>query len=314
MRTGFGLPFVCTLYMQLILEGIVARVQRDMKVVINHLIWMANHAHIIIEAKDTEQCKRFYGEVQKQLTEAVKRLLGLEHLCLWRSNETSVVHLGDKEAVMRRIAYLYANPARADLVESIDQYPGVSSWHGFLAVTDDSNGTITKECPWVQAPMIPRLPLRSVKTHQDLRHAERMLEAAVRSHKLILQPNSWMKKYGITTPEEVAQTNRSIIEMVREYEEGANLRRKGEGKKVMGVSRLRREELKLRYKPKKETRRIFVYAVDKDLRIRMIERYRAFCDACRECYQRWKMGDFTVAWPPGAYKPPQPNNANWFAA
>lgn len=121
MRTGFGLPFVCPLYIQRILEGIVARVQRDMKVVINHLIWMANHAHIIIEAKDTEQCKRFYGEAPKQLTEAVKRLLGLEHLCLWRSNETSVVHSGDKEAVMRRFAYLYANPARADLVDSIHQ-------------------------------------------------------------------------------------------------------------------------------------------------------------------------------------------------
>jgi hypothetical protein len=28
MRTGFGLPFVCTLYMQLILEGIVARIKQ----------------------------------------------------------------------------------------------------------------------------------------------------------------------------------------------------------------------------------------------------------------------------------------------
>ncbi|MFM1846712.1 MAG: hypothetical protein RL417_186 [Pseudomonadota bacterium] len=313
MRTGVGLPFVCTLYMKLILEGILARVQRDMKVVINHLIWMANHAHIIIEAKDTEQCKRFYGEVQKQLTEAVKRLLGLDHLNLWRSNETSVVHLGDKEGVMRRIAYLYANPARADLIESIDQYPGVSSWQGFLANSGELEGAISKDCRWIQAPMIPSLPLRSANTTQDLRLTEKMLAKAVRSHRLVLKPNSWMRRYGITTSEEVEQTNRSIIAMVREYEESARLRRSREGKKSMGVSRLRREEIRLNYKPTRVTRRIFVYAVDKEIRIGMIKRYRAFCEACREAYLRWKAGDFDVKWPPGAYRPPQPNNVNWFA-
>jgi len=311
MRTGYGLPFVTTLYMQLILQGIVARVQRDMKVVINHLIWMANHAHIIIQAKDADQCKSFYGEVQKQLTEAVKRLLGRKHLCLWRSNETSLVRLGDKAAVMKRIAYLYANPARANLVDSIDKYPGVSSWSGFINSASSVNTLISKNHPWIQAPMIPRLPVLAVSGAQDLRIAEGMLSRAVRSHELILQPNAWMKRYGISSPEDVAATNRSILAMVREHEEKARDKRNAAGLKVKGANRLRREALTLNYRPKKETRRIFVYAADKDIRIKMIAHYRGFCARCRECYQRWKRGELSVEWPPGAYKPPQPSTTNW---
>ena len=314
MRTGYGLPFVATLYMELILQGIVARVQRDMKVVINHLIWMANHAHIIIQAKDAEQCKCFYGEVQKQLTEAVKRLLGKKHLCLWRSNETSLIRLGDKTAIMKRIAYLYANPARANLVDSIDTYPGVSSWTGFVQIASSVDAVISENHPWIQAPMIPRLPALSVSPTQDRRIVEGMLSRAVCSHELVLQPNAWMKRYGISTPADVAATNRSIIAMVEEHEANARTKRNASGLKVKGANRLRREALTLDYRPKRESRRIFVYAADKSLRIEMIEQYKAFCERCQQCYELWKEGDLTVAWPPGAYKPPQPNTANWFPA
>lgn len=314
MRTQFGLPFVTAFYMNLIIEGIMARVQRDMKVIINHIIWMTNHAHIIIEARDIDQCKAFYGEVQKQLTEAIKRLLGKKHLSLWRSNETSVVHLGDAEGIMNRIAYLYSNPSRANLVETIDHYPGISSWKGFLEAPSTLDAEISKTCPWIQAPMIPRLPCASVNPTQDLRLVERMRGMAVRSHKLVVHPNAWMKKFGITAPEEIAEKNRSIRAMVEENEASQRRLRQREGRRVMGANRLRRQPLTLTYTPKKETQRIFVYAADKSLRIEMIKAYRAFCDKCRECYERWKRGDYAVKWPPGAYRPPQPSNANWFEA
>lgn len=312
MRTQFGLPFVCSFYMELIMEGIMARVQRDMKVIINHLIWMANHAHIIIDARDAEQCKAFYGEVQKQLTEAVKRLLGKQHLSLWRSNETSVLHLGDQEGIMRRIAYLYANPARANLVESIDDYPGISSWRSFIESSSTLDATSSKICPWIQAPKIPCLPRSAVNTIQDLRLTEQMRANATHKHDLVLQPNSWMKRYGITSSEEIAKVNRSIVVMVREHENQMRAWRKTEGRKVKGMNRLRRETITLNYCPRKETKRISVYAANTSIRIQMIKAYKTFCEKCRECYSRWKRGDFTVTWPPGAYRPPQPSNVNCF--
>jgi hypothetical protein len=97
-------PFVCTNYMQMLLDSIMARVQRDMKVQLCHKLWMANHVHIIIVTKDKTACKQFYGEVQKQITEAVKRLLGLKHLKLWKSNGTSVIPIQDIDTACYRIA------------------------------------------------------------------------------------------------------------------------------------------------------------------------------------------------------------------
>ncbi|MDC0357859.1 hypothetical protein OAO01_03515, partial [Oligoflexia bacterium] len=95
MRTKRGLPFVCTAYMNLLLKGILARVQRDLKVILCHHLWNGNHPHIIIRARDSAQCTHFYGEVQKQITDSIKRLLGRKHLNLWQKNGTSVVPYGD---------------------------------------------------------------------------------------------------------------------------------------------------------------------------------------------------------------------------
>ena len=81
---------------------------------------------------------------------------------------------------------------------------------------------------------------------------------------------------------------------------------------MKGPSRLAKEALSLDYRPQKQSRRIYVYAADKSIRIAMIESYRDFSEECDECYLRWKQGDYTVAWPPGAFLPAMPPRANYF--
>jgi len=82
-RARRGLPFCCTMYMRAIIEGILARVQRDDKVILHHHVFEGSHVHLIITAKDSDACKMFYGQLEKQITDSIKRLLGLEHLSLW---------------------------------------------------------------------------------------------------------------------------------------------------------------------------------------------------------------------------------------
>ncbi|MDC0358929.1 hypothetical protein OAO01_08940, partial [Oligoflexia bacterium] len=59
--------------------------------------------------------------------------------------------------------------------------------------------------------------------------------------------------------------------------------------------------------------KIFVYALDKQIRINMIAAYKEFCDRCRDCYEKWKLGDLLVDWPPGAFLPAMPPRVNIFA-
>lgn len=303
---------MATLYMELIIRGIIARVQRDEKVILIALTFMANHPHIIIEACDRDQCKRFYGEIQKQLTEAIKRLTGRKHLNLWRRNSTSVVRYGDLESVQRRIAYAFANPARANLVDSIEQYPGVSSYGAFCKAPATIDAKVTESCPWIQSPMIRRLPSAGVSERQDRFLTETMRSKAKERHDLTFQPNRWMARFGIKTSEDVRRVNGEILRVMREFEAEARQKRLESGWKVMGASRLRRRAIDLTGYEPPPSRRIFVYAADKATRIRMIEEYRLFCERCEECYEAWRIGNYRVEWPPGAYPPACPVQTNHF--
>jgi hypothetical protein len=313
MRTARGLPFAATAYMKLIIEGVIARVQRDHKVDLIALAFMANHAHILIRALDRDQCKRFYGEVQKQLTEAVKRLLGREHLNLWRPNGTSVVRYGDLASVLRRIAYAFANPARANLVDSVEQYPGVTSYQSYKSAPATLNAETTQECPWIQLPMIPRLPSLSVTERQDLHLVGVMRARSKERHDLSFRPHAWMEVFGITSDQEVRQARDEVLRLLEEFEREAREKRAAQGWRVKGAKRLRAEPINLSYVPPRSVR-IFVYAVDRDTRIRMIAQFKEFCQRCRECYEAWKRGDYRVEWPPGAFEPARPVQFNWLAS
>jgi hypothetical protein len=312
MRTTRGLPFVATAYMQQIIKGIIARVQRDEKVVLIALVFMANHPHILVEALDKDQCRRFYGEVQKQLTEAIKRLTGRRYLNLWRPNGTSVVPCKDITSIQRRIAYAFANPARANLVDSIERYPGVSSFSAFMAAPATLDASVTESCPWIQAPMIMKLPNRSVTEQQDRALTRWMREKSVESHELTFYPNRWMARFGVTTPEAIQAMNEEILKQLRDFEEEARIKRAKNGWKTMGAQRLARQSLDIELYEPPLSRRIFVYCVDRTERIALIAAFREFCQRCRECYEAWKQGDFSVEWPPGAYKPAPPVTVNWF--
>jgi len=136
-----------------------------------------------------------------------------------------------------------------------------------------------------------------------------MTQTTKKKHQLILYPNAWMRAFGIEE-DQVKDTNDSIMETLNEFETEARVNRSKKGWKTKGREKLARERLTLDYTPRKDSRRIFVYALCKEVRIRMIEEYRFFCDQCCECYERWKIGDYRVEWPPGAFLPAMPPRYN----
>jgi len=310
MRTRKGLPFTCTAYMKAIIESIMARVQRDEKVIICHFLWMGNHPHIIIVAKDSAQCCRFYGELKKQLTDAVKRLLAENDLSLWKKNGTSVVEYGDVEGLQKQIAYIYANPARANLIDTITSYPGLSTYKSFNQTPSTLSGSYSKKCPWIRATSIEKLPCRSVTETQDRHITSKLLHKCTTSYTLTIHPNAWMKCFGLAN-EDVAEINQQILLILKDYEAEARCKRNQKGQKVMGAKRLSLEPLTLSYRTKSLTKKIFCYAASKETRIGMIQAYKEFCNQCKECYQRWKIGDYRVKWPPGAFLPFMPPRYNW---
>lgn len=308
-RAREGLPFVAYRTMRLLLGNILARTQRDHKITLCHDIWNGSHPHIIIVAHDAELCTRFYSEVQKKITDAIKRLLGLKYLNIWEGN-AMVAEIADLAAAQDRISYLYANPAQDSLVESIDNFPGYSSWKEFRRCEVILNAQTTETFPWVRLPSIPKLGSAALTPDGDANLLRLLRKRSKTKHTLVRKPNAWMKCFGISSSKEAAEVNAAIIRRIRERESLAASERAKKGKRVLGVKVLCSQPIMKRHKPKKRGIKIFILTTINELRQRAIEAFDDFCAQCRECYLRWRAGDLTVVWPPGAFRPPLPPAVN----
>ena len=308
-RARQGLPLPPNRTMKAIVKGIMARTQRDQKVTICQFLWMSNHLHILIITKDANDCVKFYTEVQKKITDALKRLLGLSYLHLWEGTPM-VALIPDVFTIKDRIAYMYTNPSEADLEVSIERYPGLSSWNEFLQAQDNVDSLFTSSSPWIREKALEKLPSPSLSEKQDEFFSNKFIKLSKKTHDLVLEPNAWMKCFNIKDPLEVKAINQSIIDDIRAREQQSILRRAVTGKGVIGAHRLIHEPILKAHTPKKKSKRIFVICCDKDLRIACIKERQAFQQERNERLEQWRAGDFTSPWPPGAFRPPMPPLAN----
>lgn len=295
--------------MNTVIEGVLARVQRDNKLTLCHYLWMGNHAHLLFVMRDAEQCSNFLSELQKQVTEVLKRLLGISHLALWEGSPSVMVIL-DLEKAKERISYFYCNPARAGLVESIEDYPGISSWRAFNeAVATECDTCVSREVPWIQPRAIAPIPGRTLSEKQDNFITAKLIKAARRRHYLRLYPNAFMRAFKIQSPQEVQAINQSILFDIRRHEVGYVREREAQGRRTLGKARLRTTPILAPHRPSPRSRRVYVLSSLPELRTGFILKIKWLNGRCRELYALLKAGH-TVAWPLGVFPPRCPPLAN----
>lgn len=304
LRVREGIPFVALSIMRLILQSAIARAQRDCKVILCDYLWMGNHVHMIFVSLDAEACNRFYQEVQKKVTESMKRLIGIPRLLLWEG-DAMLAEVADLKAAIRAKAYLFANPAKADLVDSVSDYPGESSWEAFISCTSEISASVSRMVPWIHYNQILRAPGRSLTERQDRFLCNRILSQSKDMEKLELFPNAWMKVFGIEDHSQVARVNQMIRKRLDMFEEEAREKRLLEGRRVVGKERLKRQEILRPHTPKKRRMRVFVISSCIKRRIEYIRAYKEICTLYADCREKWNLGDFSVQWPPGTF-PPSP--------
>lgn len=312
-RTIEGLPFVATFYMKLIMESVLARALEIHPVILCHLVWMGNHPHMLLIAKDATQCKNFYGYVQKQLTESIKRLLRLEYLSLWQGRPM-VARVGDLEEAKKRLVYFFNNPTKANLVDKIEQYNQINTWDTLMNSDKKVDTVVTKQVPYVRLPMIPKLPCYSMSEVQDKAFTKNIRAKTKKTHALTYHPYLWLKCFDACENSDSAfiqEVIDDISRVVKENEDSLRQARIEAGKKVIGAKRLALQDIRQAHTPKKfAERKVFVLASDPKLRIQLIKEHNEFCEDCRLAYLDWKVGDFSVDWPMGAFKPPLPPTEN----
>jgi len=170
----------------------------------------------MVVGRDADQLTRFYGEVQKRITDHFKRLLGKRPLSLWEG-EPSVILIADFEAALNRIAYYYVNPAIANLTDRIEDYPGFSSFHIFRSALSQMDYAWSENVPWVRCPSIPKAPWRHLSVRQDERIANKLEEGNKIIEDLIIQPHLWLSCFNAESPQTISEASVRIVEKVSRH-------------------------------------------------------------------------------------------------
>jgi len=307
-RAKRGIPLPARPLMNQLIKSALARTQRDYKVIICAFVWMGNHPHLIVVSRDIEELTRFYGELKKRITESVKRLLGLRQLTLWEESGATVAVILDINEAIKRMVYIFTNPATAKLVSSIDKYPGLSTWRAFNELPADINSEATEQVPWIRMGTIPDLSSPQFSKNEESRALRMILEDDNNQERspLIISPFAWLAAYGVTEPKDIQEYRTIILERVRDKEEQLAQERAKTGRGIMGHTRLLAEGISFDHIPKKNGRRIYVLTSINEWRVNFIVNFRAFCAECRACYEQMKLGHTRIEWPPGAFVPPAP--------
>lgn len=265
------------------------------------MVWMANHPHLLVRAFDAKAFKNFYMELQKKLTEYIKRLTGSKHLLLWEGR-AQVSKVEDVEKAIQRIAYFYQNPSRANLVNSIEEYPLLNTWEIFNECACDLTAQVTTKVPWIRLPTVKRLRSRRVTEPEDRQLAERLTQQAKFQHELTIMPNDWMRAFGITQGAEVARINEQIRKETAAGEAQSAAERLKRSSGVVGAKRLRQQEILKSHIPAKKSRINFILASTKELRIAYIKKVREIFSECTRLYRLACRGEL-VSWPAGVFPP-----------
>jgi REP element-mobilizing transposase RayT len=289
-RTEIGLPLVSGPLMNTILKSILARAQSLYPVNLCHYLFMGNHFHMLIVVEDPNVTMHFIERIKTESAHAINKLLGNRRRTVWCAGYDAEPILTPDD-VIEKIAYLYTNPQRSGLVDSIEEYPGASSW----------GAVPTEDVPWIPRSTIKPLPALSLTEHQQRRALEALVSDSPSTHPLQLSPQAWLRTFRLEA-EEVKIQNR-IHARVREIERKLSIDRESQRKSTLGSRRLIIQPFNLPFVPKKFARRMWCICSDKMKRIAFVEFVKKLRTAARNVYLRWRTGDRKARYPAGMFPP-----------
>jgi len=297
-----GLLLLANPLCEAIIKSCFARAQHMHPVDICHLVVESTHLHLLLVVNDPDDVSGFIRYFKTESAHMLNRVLGRAKRTIWCEGYDSPVVLTPIRA-LTAIAYLYSNPAKDNLVETIGIYPGVSSWRMFL------QKEYTKLWKRLRRPALRELPPASHGLLGYTEEAERLLTDASKSHEFRLSPNAWLEAFGIVEPKEQQKWNATLVARVKTLELRAAKKRAVAARSVMGRERLINQPLNTTYRPKRSGKRMCCLSEDRSTRIDFINFLKDLYAEARKIAERWKLGDYALPFPLGLYPPSMPKLA-----
>ena len=301
-RAESGLLLPSTELMNRILEGILCKAASLYKIEVVAFKFMANHVHMIVTVVCPESVDNFVQYVKRESAHAVNRLLGRRKRTVWCEGYDSPVFL-DQDKLIEKLVYLYTNAAESDISDSVDQYPGLSSWKMF------KSGDYSIKRKRIRRDSIPVIGTNAISLSRQEELISELEDSSVETNTFTLSPYAFLKGFDTDSSEE--EIKAEIINRVQEKEE--EFRRK-RTKPLPSLTRLKTSGIKLDYTPKKFGKRMICLGSDREERVEYISWYRRLCEKAASIYREFKNKLHELRLPPGLFSPGGYLTANIWAA
>jgi REP element-mobilizing transposase RayT len=283
--------------MDLILWSALAVAQTLYPIKIIAFVVMGNHVHLIALVEDPEVIESFMERFKCETGHAINRLLGRRQVTVWCEGYDSPAILTVDDLV-EKLAYVYANPVRANQTASIATYRGVSSWRMF------ASGELSKEVKRIRRPFVEQLPNGRLSDSQQKRLASLAEQQATEILEFTLSPNAWTTAFpGSLSPAKLVQkVHQRLQEIEAEMAEERRLKRIT----LPTFQELFSQPIDTPYAPKKFTPRMWCICGDIPLRVAFIQFIKRLRAKGRQVRLKWLSGDLSEPFPLGLFPPCQP--------
>ena len=244
-------------------------------------IVMSDHPHHLLSHKQG-RIDKFFEYFNGQVARALNRFHGRRHQ-VW-SRRYSAIPILDEQKDIERLIYFLTNPQKADLVDKLEHWPGISSVQFHLGEGDENNEYLFFDrTAWHRA--------KQPKSIAKFLHVVRIKYAVLPA----LAEMSEKKRKAL------------LSRLVKERESELRERRQVEGKRVMGKQGLKQTDSRTRASNPKTGECPLCLCSDKELTIKFINERYVYELAYREqthAYRESKKPKL-LELPLGSYPPPK---------
>jgi len=247
-------------------------------------VWMSNHGHLLLRAPKATLAD-FMAYVNGQIAVNVNRFLGRKHQ-LWGRRYGAAPVL-DEAAELEKLGYLLANPQKAGISDSIEEWPGLSSAEFFFQhrkrrfLSFDRTTWYNKGCPDDIAPFLSTV----------------ILEQKILPQLLGLEKKKLRRKLRNAIKNQVKPLPMKDVHV--DLDPALPIRRRLSARAFIPTDRPESSKSN----PRKRSRQPLCHTTKPSLRKLYKEGYREFCFAYEKSSREYKLGNIEVEFPPGSFAP-----------
>ncbi len=297
-----GLLLLCNPLCEALIKSCLARGQFMYPVTICGILVETNHVHIMMVVDNPSDVPGFMRYFKTESSHMLNRILGRRKRTIWCESYDDPIVLTLLRAILV-MAYIYSNPAKDNLAESINEYPGVSSWKMYI------RGEYKKTWKRLRRDDFSYLPKDAQNLRGFTKEAHRVLSRSKSSHEFVINPSAWLEALGVDNKEEQEEIHKKVQGRILKIEERARAKRKREKKQVIGVEKLKAQTFNLTYQSARTGKRMWCLSEKRAVRVKFIRFLKNLFQSAREVQERWVLGDFSVPYPLGLYPPSMPKLA-----